>query len=194
MQVSTDGGETFQSLTTCAGTTDVHDPGAHPTVQDNVPGYTGLTDWVARTCDLSAYAGQTIYLAFRAVTDWNTLGNDATHANDGWWVDDITLGGTLLSSGDTLIGWLSLTQVNPIDIQFTVQIVSYTSDGSVVQIAQLPLNADQDGTLSGAALQDAIADGADVVGVIVTYDEPTETVLRYAPYTLIANGVTQPGG
>ena len=34
----------------------------------------------------------------------------------------------------------------------------------------------------------------DPVGAIVTYDEPTEAVTRYAPYELKANGVVQPGG
>jgi hypothetical protein len=29
---------------------------------------------------------------------------------------------------------------------------------------------------------------------IVAYDEPTEQVQQYAPYTLEVNGVTQPGG
>ena len=32
------------------------------------------------------------------------------------------------------------------------------------------------------------------VVAIVAYDEPTELVTQYAPYTLKANGVTQPGG
>jgi hypothetical protein len=33
-----------------------------------------------------------------------------------------------------------------------------------------------------------------VVAAVVTYDEPTESITDYAPYTLKANGVTQPGG
>jgi hypothetical protein len=32
------------------------------------------------------------------------------------------------------------------------------------------------------------------VAAIVTYDEPTESITDYAPYTLKVNGVTQPGG
>jgi hypothetical protein len=32
------------------------------------------------------------------------------------------------------------------------------------------------------------------VVVMVSYDEPTELVQQYAPYTLQVNGVTQPGG
>ncbi|MBC9226392.1 hypothetical protein GL325_08670 [Aeromicrobium sp. 636] len=33
-----------------------------------------------------------------------------------------------------------------------------------------------------------------VVGGIVSYDESTELVQQYAPYTLTVNGVVQPGG
>jgi hypothetical protein len=29
---------------------------------------------------------------------------------------------------------------------------------------------------------------------VVAYDEPTELVQQYAPYTLTVNGVVQPGG
>ena len=32
------------------------------------------------------------------------------------------------------------------------------------------------------------------VVAIVAYDEPTEQVTQYAPYTLTVNGVVQPGG
>ena len=34
----------------------------------------------------------------------------------------------------------------------------------------------------------------DKVVAIVAYDEPTEQVQQYAPYTLTVNGVLQPGG
>ena len=71
----------------------------HPLVQQYVPGYSGQADWRTDTCDLSAYAGRTVLLAFRGVTDWGTIGNDADEANDGWFVDDVTLGGTLISDG-----------------------------------------------------------------------------------------------
>ena len=36
--------------------------------------------------------------------------------------------------------------------------------------------------------------GADFVGAIVFYDDPSETSFQYAPYTLTVNGVVQPGG
>jgi hypothetical protein len=39
-----------------------------------------------------------------------------------------------------------------------------------------------------------LASPFDKVVAIVAYDEPTEQVQQYAPYTLKVNGVTQPGG
>ncbi len=35
---------------------------------------------------------------------------------------------------------------------------------------------------------------ADVVAAIVFYDDPSEGSFQYAPYALVVNGVTQPGG
>ena len=35
---------------------------------------------------------------------------------------------------------------------------------------------------------------AETVAMLVMYDEPTESVARYAPYSLKVNGVLQPGG
>ncbi len=39
----------------------------------------------------------------------------------------------------------------------------------------------------------ALSKATEVVAV-VAYDEPTEQVQQYAPYTLTVNGVLQPGG
>jgi hypothetical protein len=36
--------------------------------------------------------------------------------------------------------------------------------------------------------------GFDRVVAIVSYDEPTEQISQYAPYSLTVNGVVQPGG
>ena len=68
-QISTDGGATYKSLT-CTDTTTVTDPGALPTAKNNVPGFTGFPGaWKPETCSLSAYAGQTVLLAFRTFND-----------------------------------------------------------------------------------------------------------------------------
>ena len=82
VQVSTDGGATWASLS-MDGTTSVIDPSGMPAIAANLPGFTGNSGgWVQKTADLSAYAGQNILLQFRYMTDWGT-----TMA--GFYVDDI---------------------------------------------------------------------------------------------------------
>ncbi len=188
VQVSTDGGDTWTSLPT-EDTTTEHDPDAHPDIVANIGtagGFTGDSEgWTEQTVDLSAYAGETVWIAFRYMTD-------AFVFLPGFWVDNVDLGGTLLSDGSSLDGW---THVNPTDVDgFTVQLVAYTDDGSAAWIGQLPLDEEFDGSLSGAELDALIGTSAETVAAIVTYDEPTESVAQYARYTLTVDGVSQPGG
>lgn len=188
VQISTDGGETWTSQSN-ADTTSEHDPGAVPQVVNELPGFTGTSGgFVPETFDLSAYAGQTVLLSFRYITDPGvTL--------PGFWVDDVTVGGALVSDGTTLDGWSSQTEINPIDVEgFTVQLVAYTDDGTQAWIGELPLDGNFDGSLSGADLAAVIGDSAETVAALVTYDESTELIPDYAPYTLTVDGVVQPGG
>ena len=83
VQVSTDG-ETWTSLEN-PDTTYEHDPGAHPDIIANLPGFTGSSDgWVTESFDLSDYAGMTVMLRFRYMTDWAVQ-------YPGWWVDNIAI-------------------------------------------------------------------------------------------------------
>ena len=61
-------------------------------------------------------------------------------------------------------------------------------------LAQLPLDPSFHGTLNAAAIQAALGTTATTVAALVTYDEPTESILAEAPYTLTVNGIVQPGG
>jgi hypothetical protein len=187
VQVSSDGGKTWTSLAN-ASTTAEHDPGAIPAVAANVPGYTGASDgWVPQRFDLSRWAGQSVLLSFRMVTDTNTEGT-------GWWVDDIAVGGQVISDGSSTAGFRSATEVNPIKVTgFTVQLVGYSSSGrGPVFVTPLTLNANFDAHVKIPWLWKLY--GADVVAALVAYDEPTEQITQYAPYSLTANGVLQPGG
>lgn len=72
VQISKDGGTTWESLSTTR-TTDVIHPDGYPAIKENLPGYTGSSNgWVHETIDLSAYAGQEIQLQFRSMSDWAT--------------------------------------------------------------------------------------------------------------------------
>lgn len=84
VQVSTDNGATWTSLANADTRSDVV-PEAHPTVQGNLPGFTGNSGaWVNEKFDLSAYAGKKVLLSFRYVTDW---GYEAS----GFYVKNITV-------------------------------------------------------------------------------------------------------
>jgi hypothetical protein len=193
VQVSDDGGETWTSLANANTTTD-HDPQAMPWIVDELPGlwgYSGGGDepqWVTESFDLSDYAGEDIMLAFRHMTD-------PVFQEHGWWIDDVTVGGTVISDGTDIEAWSSLTEVDPIDVHsFTVQLVSWDNAGTAVQVGKLDLANGFDGTIEGAALDAIIGTTAENVGVIVTYNDPTEAIFDYAPYLLTVNNFDQPGG
>ncbi|MBA2311765.1 MAG: immune inhibitor A [Actinobacteria bacterium] len=189
VQVSTDGGETYKSLSN-DDTTSTFDPGTIDLVKDNVPGFTGSSKgWRTERFGLKKYAGEKILLAFRYVTD---SGVDLP----GWWVDRIRVGNKVKSRGLSLDAWRTATEINPQEVEgFTVQLVSYTTSGpQEAHIAALDLPDGRNGSLDGAAVADAIGNQADVVAAIVTFDESTEQISQYAPYELQVNGVIQPGG
>jgi hypothetical protein len=143
---------------------------------------------VNESFDLSAYAGKNVLLSFRYMSDGGV-------SLPGWWIDNVKVGGSLISDGNDLGDWQSLTQVNPIDIEgFTVQLVAWSADGKQIYIGKVPLGGGHQGQLKGQALEDTIGADTQNVGMIVTYDESTESVTEYAPYVLKVNGVTQPGG
>ena len=95
----------------------------------------------AETCSLAAYAGQTVLLAFRTFNDPATLGESAA-LPPGFWVDDVTVGGTLVSDGSSLTGWRSFTEVRPVPVAgFTVRIISMRTDRKkdTIKVRELPL-------------------------------------------------------
>jgi hypothetical protein len=193
VQVSTDNGETWTSLSN-ADTTSDHDPQAFTPITNQVPGFTGYSGggeapaWVAESFDLSAYAGQTVLLGFRYMTD-------QVFTEPGWWVDNVVVGGTTVSDGTSLTGWETYSQINPTDVDdFTVQLVSWDNAGTNVRVGQLALGAGFVGTLEGAALDAVIGTTNENVGIIVTYDEPTEEETQYALYELNVDNFTQDGG
>ncbi len=88
IQVSTDSGETWNSLTN-EYTTAV-DPGTHPDIIANLYGLTGVSGgYVDMSFDLTAYVGQTVLIGFRYMTDWYTTW-------PGWYISDASVSGTEL--------------------------------------------------------------------------------------------------
>ncbi len=176
VQVSTDGGASYESV---ACTDSIPAPLG--------PGFEGDSGgFVAQRCDLSAYAGDTVLLAFRYVTDPGVT-------EPGFWVDDVILDGAVVSDGSTLDGWSSPTEIRPIRVEgFTVQLLAFDDDE--VHIATMTLDRKFRGFLGADRIHQLLGDRASVVAAIVTYHDPTETVTLPAPYVLRANTVLQPGG
>jgi hypothetical protein len=82
--------------------------------------------------------------------------------------------------------------VHPIDVaNWNVRLVGI-NEGQKPKVLQVAFNGRNDITLGRGQL--AQFSGYQKVVAIVAYDEPTEQVQQYAPYTLTVNGAVQPGG
>lgn len=193
VQVSTDGGKTYQSLSN-PDTTSTHASGAVGNIVANLPGLTGVSAaFKTERFDLSAYAGKKVLLSFRYLTDPAVNGTDQTMPS-GWWVKDVRLGTTVVTSGATLAGARSATEVRPVRVPgWEVQAVGWKLNGSRVRYAEIRLSKNHRASLSKKKAR-RLFKGADRIGFIVTVDDPQEVATKNANYRLRVNGRTQPGG
>jgi len=172
--VSTDGGATYTNI---KGDKTVDGPLG--------PGLNGTTTgFQPHSYDLSAYAGKTVLLNIRYVSDGGV--NEG-----GLLVDDITVGATQVSNGSTLDAFKSPTQIKPIQVSnWNVRLIG------VDEKHQFALQAEFNGkdSIKLNRLSLLFFTLFPKVVAVVAYDEPTEQVQQYAPYTLTVNGVVQPGG
>ena len=123
VQVSDDGGKTWTSLAT-EDTTSEHEPAADPNITGKLPGLNGDSEtWQTETADLSDYAGKSVLVGFRYMTD-------AASAESGWWIRDVTVAGETFPN--TLDGWETQTQAYPPRAKWFVQLVGYGAKGSPV--------------------------------------------------------------
>jgi hypothetical protein len=193
VQVSTDGGATYTTLSN-ADTTADHEDAAEGRIVAPLPGFTGeQSDWTTESFALSAYAGKNVLVAFRYLTDPASNGNGVLD-EPGWWVDDVTVGSTVVSDGSSLAGARSATQISPVPVAgWNVQVVGWTLDGTKVYYDRLRLDRAFTGALTTPQIRAALGK-ADRIGVIVSVDDPREVAPGYPAYTLTRNGVRQPGG
>jgi hypothetical protein len=174
VQVSTDGGETYTSI---EGDKTIAGP-LGPALNGTTTGFE------PHSFDLSAYAGQQVLLAFR-------YNSDGGVNEGGLLIDDITLGGTLISDGSSLAPFDSPTEINPTEVDnWNLRLIGINEN------LRLAAQFEFDGrnSVSLNRLQLLVAALFPKVVAVVAYDEPTELVSQYAPYTLTVNGVVQPGG
>jgi immune inhibitor A len=176
VQVSTDGGVHWTSLADNEGysTTD-YDPNAYPTVIENVPGLTGYNPTpVTLTYDLSPFAGQNILVAFRLVTDWGTH-------YEGWYVDNVYVDGNLISDGTDASIFKDISELFPVDNNFTVTFVGKKGFGKWSQYQVHTMRLDKV-TEQGMIDLRKVMGWSDKAVMIVTFDAP-EGYNNYADYT-----------
>ena len=115
VQISDNAGETWQSLEN-QHTAIPPVPDAYPAIVENLPGLTGLFNWGSMNFDLTPYAGETVILRFRYMTDWG-------QENPGWWVDNIKINDVLIDDADDIV--VFTTPPLP-ETDFVVSIVDVT--------------------------------------------------------------------
>jgi hypothetical protein len=193
VQVSTDRGKTFTTLAN-ENTTGAHAAGAAGDIVAELPGFTGvLADYTTERFDLSAYAGKQIKLSFRYLTDGTSNGNN-DGSGSGWWIRDVEVDDALVSTGATLDGAKSASEVSPPAVAgWSVQAVGWSLDGKRVRYHDLSLDKNNAASATRSQLRKWFA-GTDRIGFIVSADDPDETATENASYRLRVNGVRQPGG
>lgn len=172
--VSTDGGASYTPI---SGDKTVPGPQG--------PSLNGTTDgFEPHSFDLSAYAGQTVLVGFQYISDGGV--NEG-----GLKIDNITVGGTAVSDGSSLEPFDSPTEIRPFPVHnWNLRLIAYDEKNQVA----LQVEIDGKNQVKLGWLQLLFLTPFPKVVAVVAYDEPTELVNQYAPYTLTVNGVVQPGG
>lgn len=181
VQVSTDGGNTWTSLSNADTCTDLN-PAAHPKVAANVPGFTGASgagcapgdaQWINTSFDLSTYDGQQILVAFRYVTDWAFNGA-------GWEVDNVNISGVFTSDGSSTDGFQGLNEVLGIENEFTVTLIGERNrQGQSEYEVRTILSGDYKSDWTSVR---EMFDNYRSLVMLVTYDAP-EGTSTYADYS-----------
>lgn len=118
VQVSTDGGSIWKSLSNENTRSDIVEEG-YPKIKQNVPGFTGYYEnWQKETFDLSEYAGQKILLSFRYLTDWG-------YTDGGWFIDNIEIPEIDYSnSGGSTEAFKSMNEILGKFVNYTVTFIN----------------------------------------------------------------------
>jgi len=133
VQISTDSGATWTSLSNEYTTSD-HDPDAMGSIVANLPGLTGASEgWLNMEFDLSAYAGQVVWIQFRYMTDSNTHG-------EGWYIDNVKLNDVVYDNADGIVQLANIPTYADVDFLVTLYFPGTTNNGVYYLPAILNLN------------------------------------------------------
>ncbi|MFC4410739.1 hypothetical protein ACFOZY_09965 [Chungangia koreensis] len=134
VQVSTDNGETWNSLSN-ENTKNTVVPQGYPTIKDNMPGFTGTNaEWTAESFDLSEYAGEKVLVSFRYLTDWASQ-------EPGWYIKNIEVAEAgFTADGSSVEPFKSLAEVKGEYVDFTVTFIQTKKNGSQKVVHVDPFN------------------------------------------------------
>lgn len=161
VEVSTNGGETWQILETANGTDN------NPNGQNLGFGYTGTTlEWLSESIDLTPYTGQEVLIRFHVVTDFTTN-------RDGFQVDDIEIPelGYVESAEDDSGGWEAkgfIRSSNFVPVEWIVYLVKASNP---IQVERITLTAEQAAEFEIAEM----GQGYNLAAVVVSPTAPVTT-------------------
>jgi immune inhibitor A len=182
VQVSTDDGATWTSLSNGDTRSDIVSDG-YPAIMDQLgEGFTGDSGgWVSESFDLSAYSGD-ILVGFRFMTDWGTNGN-GTLDDPNWYVDNVAVDGSPISDGSDASVFKDVSFYQPTKTDFTVDLVSLPREGSIgnSSFKVLHLITDDATEMASASQLRRLMRNSSLLVLVVTYDAP-QGVADYAPY------------
>jgi hypothetical protein len=125
-----------------------------------------------------------VILGFRYVSD-------ALVNAGGWYIDDFKVGNTVISDGSSTAPFKSFTQMRPVLVHnWSVALVGLDEAHHRARVTRFDGVFDLNLTVSQIK---EFAKYPTLVAV-VSYDDPTEGVQVYAPYSLTVDGVGQAGG
>jgi hypothetical protein len=171
VEVSNDGGETWEILVTPSGTDE------NPSGNSYGWGYTGYSGggdgiWIQEQVDLSTYAGEQVLIRFEYVTD-------AAVNGEGFLLDDVTIEAIDYAEdfegGDG--GWEGLGFVRIYNYLPQTYRVVMIEEGAEPRVTDLSLDADRHGSA-----EFRVGDGVDQVVVIVI--GTSRYTWQQAPYTI----------
>jgi hypothetical protein len=173
VQISTDGGDTWTSLENEYTTSD--HAGTTGAIQAQLPGLTGWSGgWMNMEFDLSAYAGQTVQLRFRYMTDWGTQ-------YEGWYVDNIAINGFVVDNTDDIVSFAPLEVYSDIDFYVTLIKVHEKKNGDVKYNKIKTLVLDDETEFTDKMIEGWVAGASYVYLIISPVSTPISNV--YCDYT-----------
>jgi hypothetical protein len=162
LEVSTDGGSTWEILETAHGTDN------NPNELSQGFGYTGSTvDWLSESIDLSPYTGQEVQIRFHVITDFHT--NRA-----GFQVDDIAIPelGYFDGAEDDNGGWQAegfVRSSNLVPVEWIIWLVKTTNP---LEVERITINPDQSAEFEIEGLGETFS----LAAVVVSPTAPVTTM------------------